>query len=183
MAAKGGAVALDNSSTQGFWFVSLDGSSARIYTLQGANLVFSADVDNTNADSPVWMEGVLANFEYKNVALYTGQYATTANGVVPKRVTGIASLNNYGGFMVANSGTALLLTSPTTAEVVRLSDGWAWSLTSEAEDVWSEAVWVDNQSVWLGVASAKSGGALSDGIVRFDRTKLGPPTIPTIPPS
>lgn len=178
IAVKNGALAMESSATQGLWFVGLDGASARVYLPVGGNLVFAADADESNADSFVWMEGTLSNFDYKNVSLFTAPYATSTNGVVGKRATGIPSLYNYGGFMVANAGMALLLTSSTTAELVRLTDGWAWSLTAEPEDIWSQALWVDDTSVWLAVASAKSGGAFVNGIVKFDRTKLGPPTIP-----
>ena len=148
---QGGVFALDSSNTRGLYYVALDGSSSKVYVPGGGDHTFSLDADDTSGDSLVWLQGQETGFDYLNVGLWTAPFATTSGAFAPHRVTGIPSMYNYGSFMVANAGMALLVSSATTAELVRLSDGWAWSIPAEAGEVFNRALWVDDQEVWLAV--------------------------------
>jgi hypothetical protein len=52
-----------------------------------------------------------------------------------------------------------------------------WLVQAEPGDTFVEPAWVDDASVWL-MTAAHSPGNVS-GMVRFDRAKLGAPTVPS----
>ena len=173
---KDGALALDGTPTRGLVFVGTDASWRKLYIPVAPNEVFGHAADPSNGDAFVWMEGQLGGLDYVNVNLYTSPYSTTA--AQPRKVTSIPSLYNAGGGTVANAGMALVLTSFSTAELVRLSDGWAWSILAEPSDGFIVPLWVDDNDVWLVVAPAQAKGDGENGIVRISRSTLGAPTIP-----
>ncbi len=175
---QGGVFALDSSNTRGLYYVALDGSSSKIYVPGAGDHTFSLDADNASGDSLVWLQGQETGFDYLDVSLWTAPFATTPGALTPRRVTGIPSMYNYGSFMVANAGMALLVSSATTAELVRLSDGWAWSIPAEAGDTFTRALWVDDTEVWLAVGLTKYGGYLGNSILKLSLAGLGAPTIP-----
>lgn len=173
---RDGAIAIDGTPTRGFVFVATDASWKKVYLPTPPNEVFGLASDPSQADAFAWLEGQMVGFDYTNVKLFTSPYSTVATQ--PRKVTSIGSLYNYGGGIIANAGMALVLTDFSTAELVRLSDGWGWSIPAEPGDGFVKPVWVDDNEVWLNVAPAKWQGQYSNGMVRIQRSSLGAPTIP-----
>ncbi len=176
VAVQGGAISVDETSTRGIYYVALDGSFTNVYVPQPPYKVFQIDADNSSSDTFVWLQGQESGFDYTSVGIWSAPY-TTQSGAQAKRITGIASLGNVGRGMVANAGAALVLNSKTKAEIIRLSDGWGWSIDSETEDDFSQPVWIDAKEAWIAVGSATTNGAWVNSIVRYDRSLLGNPTI------
>jgi hypothetical protein len=177
VAVSGGAIAIDTSNSRGLFYVASTGANSRVYVPQNGDQVFSIDADNTNNDTFVWMQGQLTSLDYTSVSMWRAPYATTAGALQPTRVTGIASMYNDGNFMVANAGYALLQTSATTVELIRLSDGWGWSIDAEPGDYWGRMLWVDASELWVAVGPAANKGYFTTGIVRIPLATLGAPTI------
>ncbi len=175
VSVPGGVIALDEDTTHGIAFITTTGAVSKAYVPAGPQEVFALDADATNASAFVWLQGTPSGFGFDTIAVWTGPYST--NAVVPRRVTGVDAVYNAGGGLVANAGMALFLTSRTTAELVRLSDGAAWSIPSETGDAWIQPVWVDATEVWIASGPEKY-QAVETGLVKLKRADLGAPTIP-----
>lgn len=173
--ALNGVVALDASPTRGLFFVGPDGSYARVYAPPSGRATFDVGADESQNSNFVWLEGQSAGLDYTDIALYREPYTTSSSGSQPVRITTIDKLYNFGAGMVVNAGMALVIASSTTAELIRLSDGWAWSIPSEVEDHWAQPIWVNTSEVWIAVADAQS--TLEDSIVKIPLATLGAPTI------
>ena len=89
-------------------------------------------------------------------------------------MTGI--VNGAAG-LFANAGVAVVITSATTARLVRLSDGWGWPIDAEPGDLFWRTIWVDDNEVWLATAPLQWNGSYKNGMIRLKRADLGPPTI------
>lgn len=175
VSVTGGVVALDEEATHGIVYISGTGAVAKVYAPVAPQQVFALDADATDASAFAWLQGNPSGLGFDTVAVWTSPYSTTA--VAPRRVTGIDTVYNAGGGLVANAGMVLLLTTATTAELVRLSDGAAWSIASEPNDAWIQPVWVDATEVWIASGPAKYPG-VETGLVKLKRADLGAPTIP-----
>ncbi len=107
-------------------------------------------------------------------------YATSADGVVAKKVALLADPLGGGGLdMVANRGAALTLSTATTSIITRLSDGVGWTVTAEPGDPFVPPLWVDDDEVWLLTAEAglTDAHSLCSGVTRIRRDTLGAPDV------
>lgn len=170
VAVPDGSVAVRGSGTNGLVLVHTDGSLTDLYAPTKGVFAYDVYADQSNSDQLVWLEG-----DNSTTSLMTAPYATTT--LTAKHVTGIKSLYNGGEGLFANVGMALVVTSRTTAELIRLSDGWGWTITAEPGDGWMKPIWIDANEVWIANSNTQYKGDYGFGIVRLRRSDLGAPDI------
>ncbi len=177
-----GAVALRFGATQILLdFLNYDGTTTRLVTPEGARFAAGFALDRSQGDSLVWVEADGIS-PATNAVLFASPPARSAAQVVRRRVT---AYDNPGGLdatrMIANNGYALILTNTKSAILVRLSDGAGWSIDAEPNTVFTKAMWVDDQDVWIATGIQpylpRSEQVFEDGIVRFSRASLGAPNV------
>lgn len=171
---KDGALAVAGA-TGGLWFVRPDASYVRLVDSTANQVLFNVEVDRANGDALVWREGDL--FDLTNLNLWTAPYATTPP-VARRKVTHLGDLKDGGGVLVANAGMALMRETLYSSRLVRLSDGWGWSIPAEPNERMIHAVWVDDAEVWVGTGPEL--GVTADyttSVMRLQRSELGSPNV------
>lgn len=154
-------------------YVHSDGTFAKLLSAPPGRLVSGYAVDRTQANALVWVEadGILPS---TNSVLYTSPFATTAAGLVPRRVTATDDPSG-GGYMIVANGLALNRVSTSRMLLTRLSDGVSWAIDADPGTGFSEGIWADENEVWvLGGKRYSNGDVLEHGFVRFARSSLGP---------
>lgn len=129
----------------------------------------------------VWVE--VDNSTYTNPVLWTAPLALFPQGIVRRRVTAYQDAwVGAGHYLVANRGMVILPNSNQSVLLVRLSDGWGWSIPSEPGKQTIMTLWVTDDEVAVGTTrvpwSAYQGPVYIDGILRIARNTLGPADIP-----
>jgi hypothetical protein len=156
-----------------------DGSWTPLLTTSGGRYVTGYAIDRTNANALVWVEGTgLA--PSSNSVLYTSPLATTAAGLIPRRVTAFDDPSARGGpFIIAAHGMVLNDVSTTRALLTRLSDGASWAIAPEPGMGFGNPLWVDDNYVYLITGKRYDNDVVeSQTMLRIDRATLGAPTIP-----
>lgn len=156
-----------------------DGSFTPLLTAPPGRNVAGWAIDRTQSNTLAWVEATgLA--PSTNPVLYTSPFATSAAGLVPRRVTAFDDPSGTaGGRMISAHGTVLNIVDSTRALVTRLSDGVSWAIDADPGMGFAEAIWVDNDEVWLlGGSRYSNGGIQPRGFVRYSRASLGPEISP-----
>ncbi|MFI5299510.1 MAG: hypothetical protein ACHREM_15580 [Polyangiales bacterium] len=137
----------------------LTGVETLVRQAAAGQVVAVVEVDRSSGDVPVWTE-TAAGSAVTSLTLYTGSHATAAATLATKTVGTIAVAESaYSPVsMLANAGYVLQQTSMTSAVVVRLSDGMGWTVSSEATEGFSQALWVDATEAWFATSPLKSPG-------------------------
>jgi hypothetical protein len=153
-----------------------DGSTTRLVTPPGGRHVSGFAVDRSDADRLVWVEADGLQ-PATGTVLFTAPAADREAALRRQRVTAFADPGgDGGGHMIANAGHALLLTGPTQALLVRLSDGRRWTIAADPGTVFVQPMWVDDREVWIatGVLPYPGSEAIDVGsIVRWSREAPG----------
>lgn len=114
----------------------------------------------------------------KQPTIFSAPYTESLSGLVPRRVTEYTDeVGANGARMVANVGLVLNVASNSGAMLTRLSDGWSWTIQPEPGTEFMEAIWVDDQEVWLATGTRYLGNLEMTGMLRIKRADLGNPTI------
>ena len=177
VAVQDGALAVA-SGTGGIWFVKPDASYVRLVDSTANQILFNVAVDRANGENLVWREGDRPDFDMVNVHLWTAPYTTNPASVTRKKVTRLGDLRDGGGVLVANAGMALVRETLTSSRLVRLSDGWGWSIPAEPKERMVDAVWVDDNEVWI--VTGPELGVTADyrtSVMRLRRSELGSPNV------
>lgn len=174
---KDGALAVAGGAG-GLWFVRPDASYVRLVDSTANRVLFNVAVDRANGENLVWLEGDRPYDDLFNVDLWTAPYTTNPANVARKKVTSLGTLQYGGGVLVANAGMALVRETLYSSRLVRLSDGWGWSIPAEPKERMIDAVWVDDNEVWIGTGPELGvTGDYATSIMRLQRSELGPPTV------
>jgi hypothetical protein len=178
----GGAVAFRVNNQVQLDFVRTDATATRLVRAPGTRHVCGFAIDRGDNESTVWVESDTIQ-PASNTVLFTAPRATSEASLVRRRVTAFDDTDGLcGGRMIANGGYALIRVSEAKALLIRLSDGAGWEIAAEPGTVFLKEVWVDDQDVWLATGvkpllDAGSDAVFEDGLMRFTRASLGPPTL------
>jgi hypothetical protein len=178
----GGAVAFRVNNQVQLDFVRTDATATRLVRAPGTRHVCGFAIDRGDNESLVWVESDTIQ-PASNTVLFTAPRATSEASLVRRRVTAFDDTDGLcGGRMIANGGYALIRVSEAKALLIRLSDGAGWEIAAEPGTVFLKEVWVDDQDVWLATGvkpllDAGSDAVFEDGLMRFTRASLGPPTL------
>ncbi len=152
-----------------------DGTFVPLLTAPAGRNVSGWAIDRTRSNTLAWVESTgLA--PSTNPILYTSPFASSPAGLVPRRVTGFDDpLATGGGRMISAHGMVVNIVDSSRALVTRLSDGMSWSIDADPGMGFAEAVWVDDDDVWLlGGLRYANGGNQPRTFVRYARVNLGP---------
>ncbi len=179
---RDGAVVFRLASRVVLDFLKPDGNTARLAEAVGARHISGFAIDRRANDSLVWVESDTIQ-PATNTVLWTAPAAQTMASLARRRVTAFNDPGgDGGGHMVADGGYALTQIGRTKALLVRLSDGWGWTIDAEPDRVFLQPLWVDDNDVWIltGVTPYPGRPDLidQDGIMRVTRASLGAPTVP-----
>jgi hypothetical protein len=134
-------------------------------------------VDRSNGNALVWEEATrVAGPWAKDYVLWTSPYATRLADLKPRAVARIPG-DDTGRAMAVNAGMALFKLDERTGLLVRLSDGRGWHIPTEPDHHLFTPLWVDDNYVWFITGSQYANNP--DGILRIERSTLGPPTLPS----
>lgn len=177
----GGALVFDAIAPYAIATLKNDGSLVRLVTPTGTQFVTWKTLDRSADNTLVWVESD-DGFEYRNATLWTAPLAATEASLVRRKVAKLDdSLFRGGGRSPANKGMFLSLTGRNTAVLTRLSDGVGWRIQAEPNERFVDAVWVDDNDVFL--ETAKDDGSQfqhpPSGLMRLSRATLGAPTVPS----
>jgi hypothetical protein len=152
-----------------------DGSMTNLVTPPDRRHVSGFAIDRSDGDRLVWVEADDLQ-PATGTVLFTAPAADRQAALRRQRVAAFADPGgDGGGHMIANAGHALLLTSPTQALLVRLSDGRSWTIFAEPGAVFVQPMWVDEHEVWIatGVQPYPGSEAVDvDGVMRWSRDAL-----------
>lgn len=166
----GGYVALLNTQPPVVGFVSMSSGYQVLARPSVGHTVSSLTVDRKQ-NALVWTEGSSDDQH----TFWTSPMATSEAGMQPRKVARAPIT----AAPVANAGVVLTLIGERQGRLVRISDGLGWDIPPEADLLYLQALWVNDDSVWILASKLYSGGAPSNSVVRFSRASLGPPTVPT----
>jgi hypothetical protein len=148
----------------------------------GARNVVGYGADPTDNQRLVWVEAD-GFAPAVNPVMFTSPWATTAAGIVKKRLTTFEDPGGYGGgYMVVAHGHALLTTSLTHAILVRLTDGATFDIEADPGYCFTQPMWVDENEVWLEGGKRSFDGTgrnvdpLKSTFYRIRRDTLPPPS-------
>lgn len=163
-------------------FLKPDGNATRLAEATGTRHISGFAIDRKANDSLVWVESDTIQ-PATNTVLWTAPAAQTLASLARRRVTAFDDPGgDGGGHMVADGGYAVTQVGRTKALLVRLSDGWGWTIDAEPDRVFLQPLWVDDNDVWIltGVTPYPGRPDLidQDGIMRVTRASLGAPTVP-----
>jgi hypothetical protein len=128
-----------------------DGHMVPLLTTRGANRFVTAyESDIAQPSQIVWIEATNLFPPNLDPVIYAAPLADSAAALTPRRVTAYADTEQTGGSrMVVANGMALIRTSGTTAELVRISDGHHWTVTSEPGMGFRDPRWVSADELWI----------------------------------
>jgi len=156
-----------------------DGSYDKLVAPSAPHAITSLAVDRSSPSSLVWVESD-GDGPFTNEVIWVSPYASTAAGIARRKVALLADTNGRGGgSMVANRGVVLNVVADQKAVLTRLSDGMGWDIHADSGSGFVDALWVDDDEVWLSTASLarRNFRAYTSGIVRIARSSLGLPTV------
>ncbi len=138
-------------------------------------------MDRSAGNDLAWVESD-DGFEYKNAVRWTAPLATSEGAIVRRKVAKLDDpLFRGGARSLANKGVLLSIAGRTTAVLTRLSDGMGWLSQAEPQQRFVDAVWVDDNDVFLETADDPTPqyDLPQSGIMRLSRATLGAPTVPS----
>lgn len=178
-AVPGGALVFDALAPYAVGFLKNDGNLVRLVTPSAPQYVTWKTVDRSAGNDLVWVESD-DGFEYKNSSLWTAPLAADEAGVVRRKVAKLDDAMFRGGARSpANKGVFLSLIGRSTALLTRLSDGKGWLVQAEPQQRFVDAVWTDENDVFLETADDSNPpyNHPPSGIMRLSRSVLGLPTV------
>jgi hypothetical protein len=162
-------------SNTGEDFLANNGTIEKVLFADAGHTVPGFTVDRSGSKTLVWVDTLASG---KQPTIFSAPYTESLTGLVPHRVTEYTDdVGGNGARMVANVGLVLNVASTTGAMLTRLSDGWSWSIQPEPGTEFMEAIWVDDQEVWLATGTRYIGNLEFTGMLRIKRADLGSPTI------
>ncbi len=179
--SPGGTFVFDYASPTGIGFAGWDGSYSILRKpVSGSDVTWYA-VDHATS-ALVWVEGASSGNGISSSVIWTSPVATTPSGLQPRPVAALVddSLGAGGYNMIANAGMALNVVGSGAALLTRLSDGMSLLISAEPGTVFVRPVWVDENEVWISTAGSQLPNPRStqSGILRLQRSALGPATLP-----
>ncbi len=111
----------------------------------------------------------------ENMTIWTSPPATTEAGMQPRRVAKVAFVSQ----IVARNGVAAIKVNDKLARLIRLSDGMGWDLPPDEGLEFSNPMWMTDEAVWFLASRRYSGGFPFNSGIRYARSALGPPTVPS----
>jgi hypothetical protein len=180
MGSPDGAIVADWATPTGIGFVAPDASYNVLIKPTLPQQVTAYSLDATTS-TLVWVEATATGNGVSNPIIWSSPYSSVTSGIQRHEVALLMgdTLAAGGLGMVANAGVALNVVSQSTATLTRLSDGAGWIVPAEPGSVFVVPVWTDANEVWIGTAVSVGANsrAYQSGIVRIQRSTLGPPTL------
>lgn len=179
---RDGAVVFRLANRVALDFLKPNGTTARLAEAEGARHISGFAIDRKANDSVVWVESDTIQ-PATNTVLWTAPATQTMASLARRRVTAFSDPGgDGGGHMVADGGYALTQTDRKKVLLVRLSDGWGWTIDAEPDRTFLQPLWVDDNDVWILTGVTPYPGRPDivdqDGIMRVSRASLGAPTVP-----
>ena len=160
----------------GISLVRADGTSTPLVIPQSPYINGFA-IDRANGYAISWVE-CASDSPMTGCILWSSPYATSAAAMAPRMVAKLQDVSNqYYPGTLANAGVVLNV-SLDFALVTRLSDGQSWQIQAPAGIGFGYVAWVDDAEVWIGGVDPQY-PSVQLGFVRFDRSTLGAPTVPS----
>ncbi|MEJ7729554.1 MAG: hypothetical protein WKG00_10085 [Polyangiaceae bacterium] len=177
-AIPGGAVAIATDDETGVLVLRGGGSVAGVLRPARWRSVTALAVDRAGPSSIAWVESEPSGGGYQRSVLWSSPLPLDHPGAERRRDASFDDeLASGGAGLVANRGVALVLAGPTTAWMIRLSDGATWRVEAEPGEGFVTPLWIDEDAVWLSAAPlGPSFSAHEADIVRIGREAWAPRT-------
>ncbi|CAN5478254.1 hypothetical protein BH09MYX1_BH09MYX1_37580 [soil metagenome] len=161
-----------STDTYGIRLVKKDATSTLLYTTPASTVTNDMAYD-PKTNKVVWRDVVQGGSGWESGKIYAATYSP--NGLSPVLVTKVPSdYDYYQPSFVAYGNYVILPRTNGALRVVRLSDGMGWDVALPPNEKIVDALWVDDDHVWLW----DKNGTRVDAIVRLSRSGWGAPTVP-----
>jgi hypothetical protein len=136
-------------------------------------------LDRGTGDAMVWLEqGAGDESGRPPLEVWTSPFATTSAELKPRKVAKEALFERDHEGVSAHKGLVLFVTSPTTARLIRLSDGKGWTLTPDpGTEFRTTAGLTDDEAIIFTGLDPKDPASYDLHAYRLDA--LGEPTVPS----
>jgi hypothetical protein len=151
----------------------------RVTPLSGTREYRGMGLDRGTGDAMVWLEqGAGDESGRPPLEVWTSPFATTSAELKPRKVAKEALFERDHEGVSAHKGLVLFVTSPTTARLIRLSDGKGWTLTPEpGTEFRSTAGLTDDEAIIFTGRDPRDPASYDLHAYRLDA--LGEPTVPS----